>query len=98
MYSFHNDIAIPLEYEARKTFSFEDRNRDLMFDADSIELGSFVEVMLMTLYCKNNYMRSLAIESFAEHCRKYFRVNGNGIAKDDALEIFKKFKELLDAI
>lgn len=98
MYSFHNDIAIPLEYEARKAFGFKDRNRGLMFDADSIELGSFVEVMLMTLYCKNNYMSSLDIASFAEHCRKYFRVKGNGIAKDEAFEMFERFKKLLNTI
>ncbi len=98
MYSFHNDIAIPLEYIARKELDYNFRPRGTIFDADSIESRTFVTVMSMLLNKKNNYGLNGKIIEFEEKCKPFYYKNGNSISETEATQLFEDFKELYNVL
>lgn len=97
-YNFHNSIAIPLEIKARNIMGVTDRPVNTIFDADIIESHSFIEVMVLLLRLKSNYVYSNLIQNFIEKCIPYFYVNGNKIDKTIANQLFKNFEQLIDYI
>lgn len=97
MDNFHNFIALPLENEARKLLSISDRPVGKIFDADSIEAGYFVEVMITLLHIKNNYAIDPSIKEFILKYRNYSMVSGNAIEESIAREMYSEFENLLNA-
>lgn len=94
-WNFHNDIAIPLEGIARRHYGDISRPVTKIYDADAIERGSFVEVMMALLREKSDMENSCDdIEDFISECKEFVEVNGNAIPKEEAQRLFDKFKEM----
>ena len=71
------------------------RPMNKIYDADSIEQGSFVEVMIMLLRDEIGLDDGVdELDEFERDCASYFNVNGNMIPKETAQELFDRFKEL----
>lgn len=95
-WNFHNDVAIPLESIARKYISPDsERPIGLFYDADAIEAGSFVEVMLFLLRQKKGFEFDML--DFSLQCAPYLGKNGTSIPPHEANELFKQFRELYQA-
>lgn len=94
-WNFHNDIALTLEYYARSTFGYPDRPAGTIFDADAIEGGTFVEVMMLILRKKTDYTNEISeIYDFAADCGKCYSASSNAISDETADYLFKQFIEL----
>ena len=94
-WNFHGDIAIPLEGIASSYYGDFGRPLTKIYDADAIESGSFVEVMIALLRAKTEMDNGChEIERFISECRKYYGVNGNEIPKEEAQILFDTFKSL----
>ena len=95
-WNFHNDIAIPLEGDARRHFGDLNRPVTKIYDADCIEHGSFIEVMVSILREKTNYENSQEeIDEFIESCAPYFGKDGYQIDSETAEALYIKFTELI---
>ena len=94
-WNFHNDIAIELERIARSKYCSTERPYTKIYDADSIELGSFVEVMIILLREKTGMENNHTdIEAFVNKCGPYLGKSGNLIPKEIAQKLFNDFKQL----
>ena len=94
-WNFHGDIAIALEDIASRHYGDIMRPVNKIYDADSIEQGSFVEVMLLLLREKVGLYNELDdVNEFERDCAPYFNANGNTIPKETAQELFDRFKAL----
>ena len=94
-WNFHGDIAINLERIARDYYGDIDRPVAKIYDADAIEHGNFVEVMVMLLREKTGkYNDNEEIERFVRECAPYLGVSGISIPKETAQQLFDRFKLL----
>lgn len=94
-WNFHGDIAIGLESIASRHYGDVGRPMKKIYDADAIEGGSFVEVMMMLLRNRSGMNNEDdEIERFAQVCAPYFGKCGNVIPKEIAQQLFDKFQEL----
>lgn len=92
-WNFHNDIAIPLESIARNFIDPESgRPKGLFYDADMIESGYFIEVMLYLLRQKKGFDFDLL--DFSQNCALYLGKEGAAMPPEKADELFNQFKEL----
>jgi len=98
MNNFHNEYALPLESIARGILGITDRQRGAIFDADGIELGSFFEVMVLTLRVKVSYQRCLEIDEFINKHADILGVSLNKIAESKIKDALNEYKELLNKI
>ena len=94
-WNFHGDIAIPLEGIALRHYGDIMRPFGKIYDADAIEHGSFVEVMMTILReetgMKHGYPE---IDNFVNDCAPYIGVSGHAIPKEVAADLFERFKQL----
>lgn len=95
--SLHS-LSLELETTARKIMNFKERPKGTMFDSDSIERETFVEVMILLLKVKNNFEFNEEIEMFANTYQPYVDKAINVIGIDEANIIYHKFKKLIDAM
>ena len=94
-WNFHNDIAIPLEGIASRCYGDIRRPFEKIYDADAIERGSFVEVMVVLLRNKTDMNNErYDVDEFLSECASYWGVNGNDIPPEIAQEYFDRFREL----
>jgi len=82
IWSFHNQIAIPLEMNARGL---------LKLSANNIEGGIFVEVMLYLL--RSKYGFDCDLSSFIKECAPYLGKSGIEIEKERAISLYEMFLE-----
>ncbi|MBQ2999713.1 MAG: hypothetical protein IJD64_04560 [Clostridia bacterium] len=95
--SLHS-LSLDLETTACKIMNFKKRPKGTMFDSDSIERETFVEVMILLLKVKNNFDFNEEIEMFANTYQAYIDKAINVIGIDEANTIYHKFKKLIDAM
>ena len=94
-WNFHGDIAIALEDIASRHYGDIMRPVNKIYDADSIEQGSFVEVMLLLLRDEIGLDDGIdELDEFERDCAPYLNANGNTIPKEKAQELFDRFKAL----
>ena len=94
-WNFKNDIGLPLESIARRFYRNTDRPFGKIYDSDSIETGSFIEVMVILLREKTQYTsENDSIEAFVNKCTSLFGKSGHDISPEVASELFKEFTEL----
>ena len=94
-WNFKNDIGLPLESIARRFYHNTDRPFGKIYDSDSIEIGSFVEVMVIMLREKTQYSsEDDEIESFVNKCKLYFGKSGHEIPPETASNLFEEFSDL----
>ena len=94
-WNFHGDIAIRLENIASQYYGDIGRPVTKIYDADAIEQGYFVEVMIMLLRDqtgRNNEHED--VDEFVRSCAQYLGVSGNNIPNEIAQELFDRFEEL----
>ena len=96
-WNFHNDIAIPLESIAQQFFGDIDRPYTKIYDADAIESGNFVEVMIMLLRSVTHMINdNPEIDDFAKDCAPYLGMRGSEIPKETAQELYDRFKAIFE--
>ena len=94
-WNFHGDIAIVLEGIASRHYGDIMRPMGKIYDADAIEQGSFVEVMIMLLRDEIGLDDGIdELDEFERDCAPCFGANGNTIHKETAQELFDRFKAL----
>ena len=94
-WNFHVDIAIQLESDANYYFRGFDRPVDKIYDADAIELGRFVEVMIILLREKTNFNNEHdEIDECVTDCAPYLGKSGNSIEPEIANELYVRFTNL----
>ena len=91
-------ISLQLETTARKVMNFKNRPIGTMYDADSIESESFIEVMVLLLKVKNNFAVKEEIENFADKYSFYIGKSVNTIGLEKATAICKEFEVLLSSL
>lgn len=93
-WNFHGWVALPLEHYARQAELMPDGHHvgDWYTNADVIERGSFVEVMIALLRSKLGAEAYLI--DFEKKCAPYLGMNGNLIPMDEAQNLFNEFKKL----
>lgn len=96
-WNFHGDIAIALEDIASRHYGDIMTPMGKIYDAASIEHGSFVEVMIMLLRDEMGLDDGIdELDEFERDCAPYFNANGNTIPKETAQELFDRFKALYE--
>ena len=93
-----HSIALELEIKARGIMGFHDRPGGTIYDANSIECGSFVDVMVMLLKVKNNFAENLEIDNFADRYHSYDGKSMNEIGLEKVTAIYGEFQALLSAL
>ncbi len=84
MFNFHSEIALPLELMAmEESIKLEDKE----VNADDIETGAFVEVMLLILSKAQKSNNSFSIK-----CYPYKGKTANEIGDEIAKKLFDEFK------
>lgn len=91
-------LAIALETTARRIMNFNDRPVGTIYNSDSIECGSFVEVMVMLLKVGNSFLIDEKIEIFANKYNSYTGKSINDIGIETATAIYEDFNKLLASI
>ena len=93
-WNFHGWVALQLESYARQARLMPDDHHvgDWYTNADVIECGSFVEVMIALLRKKLGVEADLI--DFEKKSAPYLGMNGNLIPKDEAQNLFDEFKKL----
>lgn len=86
--NFHGWIAIPLENKLRKIFGFDDRPIGTIFDADSIEGGSFYDVMCLILAKEK-------IEKWEDFANKYSQKDIEKMGIEDQYKVYQEFCNLI---
>ena len=93
--NIHGYIAYPLENYARGIFGLSyEATKDSIFSADSIESGSFVEVMLYVLRKKLGIYKNLS--DFIEECKPFL---GKTLSNNDfeaVLSLYNQCKKMLN--
>lgn len=96
-WNFHGDIAIPLEGDARHYFGDIGRPVTKIYDADSIEVCNFVEVMILLLREKTGFNNEHEeIDEFVSECAPYLGVSGNSIEPEIADKLYRRFTQLFN--
>lgn len=96
-WNFHGDIAIQLERDARYLFGDVDRPVTKIYDADSIEICNFVEVMILLLREKTGFNNEHEeIDEFVRDCAPYLGVSGNSINPEVADRLYQRFSKLFN--
>lgn len=96
-WNFHGDIAIELEGMAARYFNDPVRPMTKIYDADDIESGCFVEVMIILLRESTNMENNRDdIDQFVKDCRSYLGKRGTYIPKETAQNLFDSFKAIYD--
>lgn len=96
-WNFHGDIATQLESIAVHHFGDIGRPITKIYDADAIEVGNFIEVMILLLREKTNMENDHdKIDSFIRTCAPYLGMSGHSIPKETAQDLFDKFKVLYE--
>lgn len=95
-WNFNANIAMELENIAKDYYKQDEgRPFDKIYDADAIQNGSFIDVMLIMLYAITNYKNNVKdIDNFRQKALKYVLYNPNEIDKFEAENLFTKFKKL----
>lgn len=95
-WNFHGDIAISLEYIARRIYKEHDRPFNKIYDADGIEFGYFAEVMIDLLREKSkSEANQEEIDQFIRDCAPYIGKSGHAIEKKTSQALFDRFKGLV---
>lgn len=90
--NFRGYIAFPLEVVARRVLKLEEGEyRGTIFEADSIEGGTFVEVMLFLLRTELGYEADLS--EFISIAGMYLGKPANEMDFKKAEELFAKFED-----
>ena len=98
-WNFHNDIAMALESIARNQFGNVDRPFGKIYDADSIETGCFIEVMIILLRLKSKMEdNNDDITEFVKSCSEYLGESGNDIPNETAQNLLDRFIRIFDLI
>lgn len=96
-WNFHNDIAISLESIARHYYGDIDRPLTKIYDADAIESGNFVEVMIILLREVTHMINdNSVIDDFVRSCAPYLGMRGSEIPKETAQELYDRFKAIFE--
>lgn len=96
-WNFHGDIAIPLEHNANSFYGGTFRPMNKIYDADAIETGNFVEVMILLLRESTHFSNEYdAIDEFVRECAPYLGKSGNSIDREIAAGLYAKFLELYE--
>lgn len=94
-WNFHGDIAIPLEGTASSHYGRIGRPMGTIYDADAIDVGTFVEVMIILLRERTDMADEIeGIDEFVRECSPYLGMSGNLIPKETAQRLFDKFNDL----
>lgn len=94
----HNDIGIKLENIARgivnpgKPYGAD----GTIFSADSIEEGTFAEVMICLLRLKKGFAENSDIKEFSDSLGEIWSKSLNLIEPVKAQELMEKFEKLMD--
>lgn len=96
-WNFHDDIAVKLEAMAARDLKSINRNVKRVYDAEVIEQGRFIEVMLVLLM-ERVLKVSIheEIDQFARDCRPYAGLNVNVIPKEEVQRLFNTFLKLYE--
>lgn len=95
-WNFHNDIAISLEYDARRILGYRDRPFNTIFDADAIEGVNFAEAMIILLRKKTEYLQENAeVAAFIKECSPYVGMHALDIEPEIAAELYERFTALI---
>lgn len=98
-WNFKNDIAMRLEFFARRFYRCTDRPYGKIYDSDSIEMGTFVEVMIIMVRQKIDFScENDDVEQFVDRCAPYFSKSGHDIEPEIANELFDEFFTLMGEI
>lgn len=97
MENFHGEIAFPLEGKAREVMGLIDRPVGTIFDADSIETGTFAEVMILLLRKKWGYLDSEEVDAFVSGCAPYIQKYASEIPEEKTRSLYHRFKELFES-
>jgi hypothetical protein len=97
-WNFHSDVAMVLEEYARDHYiSNNSRTFNKIYDADAIQYGHFVEVMIMLLRDitnkSNEYER---IDSFVKRIIRQEYLKPESVDKNEIFEVFEDFKILYE--
>ena len=95
--SLHS-LSLQLETVARKIINFSNRPIGTMYDADSIERGNFIEIMILLLKVKNNFAENEKIENFADRYHSYAGKPMTDIGMECASAIYDEFEALLSSL
>ena len=96
-WNFHGDIAVTLESVATHHFGDIGRPMSKIYDADAIETGCFVEVMIILLRERTNMENDRDdIDQFIGRCAPYLGMSGNTIPHEIAHDLFTEFQELYE--
>lgn len=96
-WNFHGYIAIELEGIASRYFNAYVRPMTKIYDADAIESGCFVEVMIILLRESTNMENDRDdISRFVKDCRSYLGKRGAYIPKETAQNLFERFKAIYE--
>lgn len=94
-WNFHGDIAIPLEGIASSHYGRIGRPMGTIYDADAIEVSTFVEVMIILLRERTDMSdENDDIDEFVRDCSPYLGMSGNLIPKETAQRLFDRFENL----
>ena len=94
-WNVHGDIAVELENDANYYFKGIGRPVDKIYDADAIELGRFVEVMILLLREKTSFNNEHDdIDEFVTDCAPYLGKSGNSIDPEIANQLYSRFTSL----
>ncbi len=85
--NFHGHIAWPLETMAKRLLAKDD------FSADAIEAGNFVAVMALVLTKMGKPEETAAL---LYECGAYLGQPASKIPMDAAMEMYEKFKRLIE--
>lgn len=92
-WNIHFDYCLALEQSARDVFG-ENHNRNKIYDADSIESGSGLEVMIHLLRNKYGFEYNENIEKFINKYQFYFNKGCQEIGRDNVYEFITEFDSL----
>lgn len=101
-WSFHNDIATPIQDEATSVFKHLNKNDSLIyrytiFSADNIEGNSFADVLIILLLEKLNNNEMVDVEiyySFIKQLNNYSNQSLAEIGRDKVMDLYKEFNYL----
>ena len=94
-WNFHGDIAIPLETDACMYYRELGRPNGKIYEADSIEQGSFVEAMILLLRERTNKdCENEEVNAFVRECQPFLGISSHSIPPEIAQQLYNRFREL----
>ena len=96
-WNFHGDIAIPLETDACMYYGEIGRPNGKIYEADSIEQGTFVETMILLLReSTHNDCENDEVNAFVRECQPFLGKSGHSIPPEIAQQLYYRFRELFN--